>query len=216
MVHNLSEQQSIVNHFMAQLRDAEYQKSRNLFRNNLRRLGQIFAYEIGKRVDYAAQSIQSPLGSLDVPVISDRIVLATVLRAGLPMYEGLLSFFDDADSAFIASYRKHHGDGSLEINMEYMTCPAMGGTVLILADPMIATGKSISSALDAVIRLGVPKKIHIVCAVASKAGIDHISRLYPEADIWAAAIDEELTAKAYIVPGLGDAGDLAFGSKSQS
>ncbi len=201
---------------MAQLRDMNFQKDRLLFRNNLRRISQIFAHEIGKTLDYANRAVQSPLGSLDVAVLADRIVLATVLRAGLPMYEGMLSFFDEADSAFIASYRKHRGDGSLEINMEYMTCPEIGDSILILADPMIATGSSVESALLALFRMGVPKKLHIVCAVASKAGVEHLVRLFPDCDIWAGAIDEELTAKAYIVPGLGDAGDLAYGPKSQS
>ena len=215
MIHDLSRQQSLVNHIMAQLRDEGFQDNRTLFRLNLKRLGQIAAFEISKTINYTDTEIQSPLGSLNVPVIGDRIVLATVLRAGLPMYNGLLDFFDEADSAFIASYRKHRSDGSLEINMEYMTCPDMSDSVLILTDPMIATGSSIGSALEAVLKLGQPKKIHIVCAVASKDGVDHISRLYPDADIWAMAIDAELTAKAYIVPGLGDAGDLAFGPKTQ-
>ena len=215
MIHDLSLQNSIVNHFMAQLRDQLFQKSRVLFRNNLHRLGQVFALEISRTLNYQVHEVTSPLGIASVPRISDRIVLGTVLRAGLPMYEGLLSFFDEADSAFVASYRKHHADGNLEINMEYMTCPDMGDSVLILADPMIATGSSIGNALMAIYERGQPKKLHIACAVASKAGIDHLVRLYPDADIWAGAVDDELTAKAYIVPGLGDAGDLAFGPKTQ-
>lgn len=185
------------------------------FRRNLERVGEILAVEISKTLDYKEKEVETPLGIAKVQVPSDKIVLGTILRAGLPLHQGLLNVFDQADNAFISAYRKHHKDGSFEINMEYVSCPDLTGTILILADPMLATGASMSIAIDGLAQYGTPKEIHVVTAIASDNGVKHIRRLFPKANIWAGAVDEELTAKSYIVPGLGDAGDLCYGEKMQ-
>ena len=166
-------------------------------------------------MDYQEKEVETPLGIAKVQAPSEKIVLGTILRAGLPLHQGLLNVFDQADNAFISAYRKHHKDGSFEINMEYVSCPDLTGTILILADPMLATGASMSIAIDGLAQYGTPKQIHVVTAIASDNGVKHIRRLFPKAKIWAGAVDEELTAKSYIVPGLGDAGDLCYGEKMQ-
>ena len=206
---------SIANKYIADLRDVTIQTNRARFRSNLKRLGELFAYEISKTLDYRKVEIETPLGIAETSVPADELVLATILRAGLPLYEGLLEVFDEADSAFASAYRRHHKDGTFEINMPYLTCPNLDGKVLILADPMLATGASLDVCLKSILAFGKPKRIHIVTAIASKAGVGFIRRLHPKVFVWAGAIDEELTAKSYIVPGLGDAGDLAYGPKLQ-
>jgi uracil phosphoribosyltransferase len=215
MLHNLSKFNSISHQFMKELRDEGVQKDPMRFRKNLYRIGQVFAYEISKNLNYKKETVSTQLGEAEVSSIADKIVLATILRAGVPMHQGMLDFFDGAENAFIAAYRRHHKDGTFEINEEYITCPTLEGKTLILCDPMLATGSSFATTLDALKEYGKPKKIHVVCAIASTPGVNHLSRLYPDVDIWFTAIDEELTAKSYIVPGLGDAGDLAFGPKLQ-
>jgi uracil phosphoribosyltransferase len=215
MIVNLSEKNSLANEFLAELRDVHRQQDKLKFRKNLERLGNIFAYEISKFLDYEIREIETPLGTAPTPLIKNRIVLATILRAGLPLHQGLLNFFDQADNAFIASYRKHHKDGSFEINMEYVTCPDLNGVDLILVDPMLATGASIQKAVESLNDYGVYRSLHIVSLIASSHGVRQIRRWYPKAHLWIAAEDDELTAKSYIVPGLGDAGDLAFGVKLQ-
>jgi uracil phosphoribosyltransferase len=214
-VHNLSLENSLVNHFMAELRNVQIQGDRLRFRLNMKRLGHIFAYEISKTFSYTEKDVETPLGIARIPMASSRIVLASVLRAGLPLHDGILEFFDEADNAFIAAYRKNHKDGSFEINLEYVTCPNLNGATLILVDPMLATGASVEKAIHALTGYGKPKTIHIVSIIASSYGVKHVKRHFPKAHLWIAAEDEELTAKSYIVPGLGDAGDLAFGSKLQ-
>lgn len=215
MIHNLSTQPSIVGDFVRQLRDVSIQRDAMRFRQNLRRIGQIMAYEISKSMDFSLENVETPLGIASGSRISERIVLATILRAGLPLHEGLLQYFSAAENAFIASYRKHHKDGTFEIAMEYATFPPVVGKTLILTDSMIATGSSIEHAITTLEADGPAKKLHIVSVLASQQGVNRLSRLYPHAHIWTAAIDDELTAKSYIVPGLGDAGDLAYGSKNQ-
>jgi uracil phosphoribosyltransferase len=215
MLHNISKENSIAHQFMNELREENIQKDAMRFRKNLFRLGQILAYEISKELSYKNNVVTTPLGEAEALQMSDKIVLGTILRAGIPLHQGMLDFFDNAENAFVAAYRLHHKDGTFEINEEYITCPNLDGKILILADPMLATGASFDTALTSLKEYGTPKKIHIVSAIASVPGVNHISRLYPNADIWIAALDEELTAKSYIVPGLGDAGDLAFGSKMQ-
>jgi uracil phosphoribosyltransferase len=215
MIFNLSNKANIGNQFLAELRDAKLQTDRMRFRRNLERIGEILAYELSKTLDYKEVAVETPLGTAHTRVPADRIVLATILRAGLPLHQGLLNYFDQVDSAFISAYRKHHKDGTFEINLEYVSCPDLNDCVLILSDPMLATGASIDIALQELRPLGTPKTIHIVTAVAATAGLNHIRRLYRRANIWMGAEDEELTAKSYIVPGLGDAGDLSFGSKLQ-
>ncbi|MFZ1705426.1 MAG: uracil phosphoribosyltransferase [Saprospiraceae bacterium] len=215
MIHNLSEKNSIANEFLSELRDIHRQKDRLKFRKNLERLGNIFAYEISKTLDFEATKVETPLGVADTFKVKNRIVLATILRAGLPLHQGLLNYFDQADNAFIAAYRRNHKDGTFEINMEYITCPNLENVDLILVDPMLATGSSIQQSIEALKEFGKYRSLHIVTLIASSYGRKQIKRFFPKAHLWMAAEDEELTAKSYIVPGLGDAGDLAFGNKLQ-
>lgn len=213
MLVNLAERHSIANRFVAELRNAELQKDRLRFRRNLERIGEVMAYEISKTLDYEPVEVETPLG-IAMPMLSaDRVVLATILRAGLPFHQGMLHYFDHADNAFISAYRRHHKDGSFDIQLEYVSCGDLNDAVLILADPMLATGASVNLALKHLERHGKPKAIHVASVIASTAGVEAVQRHYPKAHLWLGAIDEELTAKSYIVPGLGDAGDLAFGEK---
>lgn len=215
MIHNLSTHNSIANQFIAELRSVGIQQDRMRFRKNLERLGSVFAFEISKELSYEAQETETPLGIAKSVLPSDPIVLGTILRAGLPLHQGLLNFFDGAENAFVSAYRKHHKDGSFEVDIEYVSCPSITDKVLIIADPMLATGASMQLATKAILKNGIPKEIHFVTAIASTEGVGFIKRYFPEAHLWLGAIDEELTAKSYIVPGLGDAGDLAFGEKLQ-
>ena len=200
---------------MHELRSEEIQKDQSRFRKNLFRLGQIFAYEISKKLSYVKKEVQTPLGIAKSNLADDKIVLATILRAGLPFHSGMLDFMEYAENAFISAFRSHHKDGSFEIKMEYMTCPAVEGKVVIISDPMLASGASMNKAIESILSLGTPKKIIVASIIASTNGLEYVSRIYPDVDIWVYAEDEELTGKSYIVPGLGDAGDLAYGSKSQ-
>jgi uracil phosphoribosyltransferase len=214
MVHDLSKDNSIVNQFVAELRDVDIQKDRMRFRANLVRLGEIFAYEISKKMNYFVREVTTPLGIANVPVLEEQPIIGTILRAGLPLHEGLLAFFDHADNAFISAYRKHHKDGTFDIKLEYVSSPSLQNRILILCDPMLATGSSIVMTYKALMEKGIPKHAHIVSALASVQGIEHVkSQLPNQVTIWTAAIDDELTVQAYIVPGLGDAGDLAYGMK---
>jgi len=215
MIHNLSSQNSIANTYLAQLRDINVQNNRLLFRKNMERLGNIFAYEISKFMNYHETEVETPLGIAKSSVSDSKIVLCTILRAGLPLHNGLLDFFDEANNSFVAAYRKNHKDGTFEISLEYITCPDLTGATLILTDPMLATGASIQKALESLTEFGNYEQLHIVSVIASSYGVNYIRRLYPNAHLWMAAEDDELTAKSYIVPGLGDAGDLAFGKKLQ-
>lgn len=182
----------------------------------MERLGEIFAYEISKTLDFYEQEVITPLGTAMVRKTERKVVLATILRAGLPMHQGMLNYFDYAGNAFISAYRKHHKDGSFEISLQYVTCPDLNDAVLIIADPMLATGQSIARTLQELTRYGHPKSVHIVSAIAAREGVDHVRRHLPNATLWLGDVDEELTAKSYIVPGLGDAGDLSFGDKIQN
>lgn len=214
MVYILSEQTSIINQFIAEIRDENIQQDRMRFRRNLERIGEIAAYEISKILEYTEKEITTPLGIAGIPVLKEQPVVATILRAGLPLHNGILNYFDHADNAFISAYRKHHKDGTFDIHLEYVSSPEIENRILILADPMLATGQSIVQTIKALFEKGKPKHIHIVSAIASAQGIEHVrAHLSGEVTIWAGAVDEELTAQAYIVPGLGDAGDLAFGGK---
>ena len=213
MIFNLSEQPSIGNQFLKELRDKEIQKDRWRFRVNLERLGEILAYELSKQLNYESKQVETPLGMATVEVPAHRIVLATILRAGLPMHAGMLRMFDHADNAFISAYRIEHKSGSLEINVEYVSSPNLEGATLILCDPMLATGASMNLVIQALIETGNPSEIHAVSAIACRTGLEFVSRQHPRVNFWVGAIDEELTAKSYIVPGMGDAGDLSFGLK---
>lgn len=214
MVTVLQCQNSVANTFLAELRNVRVQHDSLRFRRNLERLGEVFAYEISKKLQYTTRHINSPLGVAAMNIPSEPLVVATILRAGLPFHQGILNFFDHAESAFVSAYRKPEKDGSFEIQLDYISAPDLNDKVLILADPMLATGQSVDVSLKGLFHYGMPCKIHVVSVISSMQGIDYLkARLPHNADIWTAAIDEELTAQAYIVPGLGDAGDLAFGEK---
>ncbi len=215
MVNLLSQQHSIVNRFIGEIRDAVIQKDRMRFRRNLERIGEIAAYEISKKLNYTASEVVTPLGIANVMLPSEEPVLATILRAGLPLHQGLLNYFDASDNAFISAYRRHHKDGSFDIRLEYVSSPELTNRLIILSDPMLATGQSMVMTYKAIVEKGRPQHTHIVCALASAQGIEYVKKNLPQdVTLWVGAIDEELTAQSYIVPGLGDAGDLAYGEKS--
>jgi uracil phosphoribosyltransferase len=217
MVINLSEKHSLVSNWVSELRNTEIQEDRLRFRRNLERIGEVVAYEISKQMPWKTQETPTPLGTHESKVLANQPVLATILRAGLPLHNGMLNYFDKADNAFISAYRKHHRDGTFEISLEYMSCPALDNRIIIISDPMLATGASIVKTIQYMKSQGAPSEIHIVVAIACTVGIEYIIRECGDAvTIWCGDIDDELTAKGYIVPGLGDAGDLAFGTKVQS
>jgi len=216
MVTNLSAKHSLLTNWISELRHTEVQTDRMRFRRNLERIGEVIAYEISKTLPWEEKEIQTPLGIHSSKVLKEQPVLATILRAGLPLHQGLLNYFDKADNAFISAYRKHRRDGSFEINLEYLSAASLEGRILIICDPMLATGASLVAALQALSDSGKPAQIHIVSAIAASVGIEYVKREFGEKFyLWCGDIDDELTAKGYIVPGLGDAGDLAFGPKTQ-
>jgi len=217
MIVNLSEQHSLVSNWVSELRDVNVQGDRLRFRRNLERIGEVAAYEISRLLPWKKVEIPTPLGLHDSMVLEFQPVLTTILRAGLPLHNGMLNYFDKADNAFVSAYRKHHRDGSFEISLEYMSCPALDDRIIIISDPMLATGASIVKTIQYIKSEGAPKDIHVVVAIACTVGIEFIHRECGEnTKIWCGDIDDELTAKGYIVPGLGDAGDLAFGTKMQA
>ncbi len=216
MVHNFSKQHSLVSNWVSELRNIEVQNDRMRFRRNLERIAEVIGYEISKELETVDVEVATPMGTATTKVLKDQPVLATILRAGLAMHNGLLNFFDHADNAFLSAYRKHHSDGTFEISMEYLSCPELDGRVVIISDPMLATGASLVKSIQYLKQEGDIKSIHIVCAIACSVGIEYVLRAEPKATIWCGDIDDELTAKGYIVPGLGDAGDLAFGTKMQN
>jgi uracil phosphoribosyltransferase len=215
MVINLSEQHSLISNWVSELRNVDVQNDRMRFRRNLERIAEVIGYEISKKMEWEEKEITTPLGISTSMVLKQQPVLATILRAGLAMHNGLLNYFDKADNAFISAYRKHNPDGSFDISLEYMSCPEIEGRVVIISDPMIATGSSLVKSIQYLKEEGTIKELHIVCAIACTVGIEYVKREVPKATIWCGDIDDEITAKGYIVPGLGDAGDLAFGAKLQ-
>jgi len=216
MVINLSKEHSLISNWVAELRDVQVQGDRMRFRRNLERIGEVAAFEISKRLPYVEQEVQTPLGIAVCTVLAEQLILTTILRAGLALHQGLLSYFDKADNAFVSAYRKHNADGTFQIALEYLSCPEIDDRILIISDPMLATGASLVKTIQYLKEEGKPKAFHIVTAIACTVGIEYLRREVPEATIWCGAIDDELTAKGYIVPGLGDAGDLAYGAKIQS
>lgn len=215
MIRNLGAQNSIFNQYISEIRDSVIQQDHLRFRYNMERLGAIFAYEISRTMEYETREVVTSLGIAEVPVLKQAPVLGTILRAGLPLHKGLLNVFDKADNAFVSAYRRHTKDGGFDIQVEYVSSPDLTGRELILCDPMLATGASLVLSYKALLQKGKPKHTHIVTLIASTEGVEYIKRYLSseEVTLWVGAIDEELTAQAYIVPGLGDAGDLAFGSK---
>jgi uracil phosphoribosyltransferase len=217
MIVNLSDQHSLVSNWVSELRDINVQGDRLRFRRNLERIGEIAAYEISKQLPWITVETPTPLGTHDSKMLESQPVLATILRAGLPLHNGMLNYFDKADNAFISAYRKHHRDGTFEISLEYMSCPVLDNRVIIISDPMLATGASLVKTIQYMKSEGNPKDLHVVVAIACTVGIEFIKReCGDDIKIWCGDIDDELTAKGYIVPGLGDAGDLAFGTKMQA
>lgn len=216
-IHDLSLQNSLLNTFISEIRDVKIQKDSMRFRRNIERIGEILGYEMSKILSYKKTSIKTPLGSCDIHLLNNGIVLCSVLRAGLPLHNGLLNYFDTAENAFISAYRHHKDDSEdFEIIVEYLACPSLENKTLILADPMLATGQSLVSTFKALKPYGEPKDIHLVSIIGAKEGVEYIHNYFgKKTHLWIAAIDEHLNDKGYIIPGLGDAGDLAFGEKLQ-
>lgn len=213
-IHILNEKPSVLNHFLAELRDVHIQTDRLRFRTNLERIGQVMAYEVSRYLQYQTQSVTTPLGKAQVDLMTEQPVLATILRAGLPLHHGLTSYFDKADHAYISAFRKHTSDHDFEIELKYFASPSLENRILIISDPMLASGHSIITAYHALLKHGKPKQIHILAVISSRKGLQYVQQNLPnDTHIWVAAVDEELNAQSYIVPGLGDAGDLAFGEK---
>jgi len=213
MIHELSKSNSILSQFIAEIRDKAIQKDPLRFRKNMERIGELMGYELSKKLDFAETLVETPLGTARVQQLKQQPVIASVLRAGLTLHTGLLNLFDRAENAFISAYREEN-EGEINVHVEYLACPDLNGKTLILADPMLATGKSMALVYEAIQRNGIPAKIHVVAAVASTQALNYICKQLPsETEIWVAVIDNELNANAYIVPGIGDAGDLAFGLK---
>lgn len=214
---NFSDTNSVINRYMAEIRDVEYQKNRLLFRNNITRIGEMEAYEISKTLDYEAKDVTTPLGTARINLPVDRIILATIFRAGLPFHNGFLNVFDHAGNAFVSAYREYKDEQHTEvgIHVEYLATPSVEEKTLIIADPMLATGGSMELGYKAFLTKGTPKRIHVACVIATPEGIEHIKKTLPDdkTTIWCAAIDPGLNEHKYIVPGFGDAGDLCFGGK---
>lgn len=215
MVMELVKQRSVAGHFLAELRDVNVQKDPMRFRRNLERIGEVLALELSRTLDYTEQEVVSPLGTAHMFLLQEQPVLAAILRAGLPLHQGLLNYFDRADNAFISAYRKHRkGEDGFDIEVEYLSSPSLHDRTLVICDPMLATGQSMVLVYKALLRLGKPKALHIVAAIASAEGLEYAKLHLPAGTrFWIGAVDEEMTAQAYIVPGLGDAGDLAYGAK---
>ena len=213
MIHILSQQSSIVSEFLRELRDKDIQKDRAKFRNNIERIGQIAAYELSKEFEYGIQFTQSPLGIAQVKKLKEQPIIATILRAGLPLQKGISDMFDQADLAYISAYRKHTTKTDFNIILEYVATPDINERVLIICDPMLATGRSLVQTYEAFMERGTPKKVYLVSVIGSQQGVDYVTKNIPNADLWIAVIDEKLDKHGYIVPGLGDAGDLSFGEK---
>ena len=217
---NFAEQNTVVNHYMAELRDKNHQKNRMVFRRNIERIGEMMAYELSKTLEYKPKTVKTPLGQLDIPLIKQEdMVIATVLRAGLPFHQGFLNVFDGADNAFVSAYRMYINREHTEVGVhsEYIATPSVKGRTLLVVDPMLATGGSLAAAIEALMSAGRPKKIHVCCVIAAPEGIEVVKEALPEdSTIWCASVDEGMNEQKYIVPGFGDCGDLCFGEKLQS
>ncbi|MHB0755749.1 uracil phosphoribosyltransferase [Polaribacter sp. M15] len=214
-IHYVGKNNSILNKFIAEIRDQKIQKDSLRFRRNIERIGEVLGYELSKELSYSEKNIKTPLGFSKLHLMNNNLVLCSVLRAGLPLHQGLLNYFDDVENAFISAYRHHpNNDAEFNILVEYLASPEIANKTLLLADPMLATGQSLVTVYEALKKTGIPKEIHIVAVIGAKSGIEFIKDKFPEnTHLWIAAIDNELNEKGYIVPGLGDAGDLAFGQK---
>ncbi len=214
IIHLLDNTNSVLNNFISEIRDLNIQKDAMRFRRNIERIGEILSYELSKELSYTVEDITSPLGIKKIAICEKDLVLCSVLRAGLPLHQGILNYFDQIENAFISAYRHHTSGDDFDIKVEYLASPSLDQKVLILADPMLATGSSLVAVYDALKKLGNIKQIHIVAVIAAKEGIEYIKNSFPEnTHLWVATVDDKLNNKGYIIPGLGDAGDLAFGTK---
>ena len=214
IINILDTKQTILNKFISEIRDVNIQKDSMRFRRNIERIGEVISYEISKTLNYKTETISTPLGTKIMQLPKKDVVLCSILRAGLPLHNGLLNYFDDAENAFISAYRKHISETEFEIKVEYFASPNLDGKTLILADPMLATGRSLASVYEGLKKHGTPKEIHLACVIGATEGLNYIKQYFPEdTKLWIATVDENLNKKGYIVPGLGDAGDLSFGEK---
>jgi uracil phosphoribosyltransferase len=214
MIHRIGDKNSILNKFIYEMRDADIQREPMRFRRNMERVGEVLAYELSQKLKYSRETIETPLGEKEMDILHEEPIIASILRAGLPLHQGVLNYFDQAESAFISAYRKHKNNEEYDILIEYLASPNIEKRDLILCDPMLATGRSMVNAYKALLLYGKPRMVHIVSAIASEEALSYVKKNMPaNTEIWVAAVDGELTAQSYIVPGLGDAGDLAFGSK---
>ncbi|MCM4163416.1 MULTISPECIES: uracil phosphoribosyltransferase [unclassified Arenibacter] len=215
VIHSLGDGNSLLNKFVSEIREIKTQRDSMRFRRNIERIGEILGYELSKTLNYRNQTVQTPLGTKEMSLPLDDLVLCSVLRAGLPLHQGLLNYFDNAENAFISAFRHHRGDeDAFEVIVKYFAAPSLENKTLVLTDPMLATGKTLENVLNALKNHGSPKQIHIISVIGSQSGIEHIKAVFPESThLWIAAIDFELNNRGYIVPGIGDAGDLAFGEK---
>lgn len=216
MIHDLSRSDSLINEYIAEIRDQGVQQDRMRFRKNLERIATLIAHELSKSLSWTERKVTTPLGVAAARTLKAQPVVCSVLRAGLAMHYGVLNAFDRADSGFVSAYRKHDGSGGFQIQLGYLTCPDIQGRTLIMVDPMLATGQSVVLATNEVLKTGQPSELHVLSAIAAAEGVAYVEAHYPQAHIWTAAIDPHLDANAYILPGLGDAGDLAFGPKLQA
>jgi len=215
IVHHFESQFSVLNRFIAEIRDVNIQKDPMRFRRNIERIGEVLCYELSKSLNYDTKTVQTPFGTKDIALPIDKLVLCSVLRAGNPLHQGLLNYFDRSENAFISAYRHHpNGGDDFEVIVKYFAAPSLGNKTLVLTDPMLATGRTLENVLKVLKSHGQPKQIHIISVIGSKEGVAYTKKVFPEGThLWIAAIDDELTSKGYIIPGIGDAGDLAFGPK---
>ena len=215
IIHDFSNQNSVLNQFISELRDVDIQKDAMRFRKNIERIGEILSYELSKTLDYKGRTVETPLGNKNIAQLENELVLCSIMRAGLPLHQGLLNYFDNAENAFISAYRNHpNGDDDFEIIVQYLASPKLDDKILVLIDPMLATGKTLENVLIALKKHGNPKQIHIVSVIGSKPGVEYVKTIFPEnTHLWIAAVDDDLNSRGYIIPGLGDAGDLCFGPK---
>ncbi|WP_396633999.1 uracil phosphoribosyltransferase [Maribacter sp. R86514] len=214
-IHNLGDQNSVLNQFISEIRDVKIQKDPMRFRRNIERIGEVLGYEFSKELSYSSKNIETPLGNKTMHLSQDQVVICSILRAGLPLHQGLLNYFDAAENAFISAYRKHkNNEDDFEVVVDYFAAPSLEGKVLVLTDPMLATGRTLENVLEGLQKHGTPKQIHIVSVIGSQQGIDFVKSVFPtDTHLWIAAVDPELNARGYIIPGIGDAGDLAYGEK---
>ncbi|MEL6986783.1 MAG: uracil phosphoribosyltransferase [Bacteroidota bacterium] len=213
MIHDLSKTTSIANQYLAEMRDHKIQIDKARFRNNMQRIGECFAFEISKHLEFEVKEVETPLGLASCQVLKHPVVIAGIMRAGLPMHEGMLHVFNDAESAFIASSRVHHKDGTFEVESSVVSCPDINGKNLIIVDAVIATGSTMEETIQSLKEFGDPNSVHIACTISSSHGLELLSRKHPKVHLWLGAEDEELTAKSFVVPGMGNAGELSYGEK---